>query len=107
MRCRIDKIKAMNQAAGGHYFDEDTLEGFNQRLSDFKVFEYKGRLFTYAQSRGYELMGEKIRPWSVTEIDLDTGRTRSVGIRFEITQNPETTAEDIEAAIRSIVDGGE
>lgn len=105
-RYTVEEIAYKNQEAGGHYFDEDTLEGFNQRLEDFKVLEYGGRVFVYAQSRGYELMGETIRPWSVTEIDVGTGRTKSVGLNYILTLDPKTTSEEIAKAIKAHVDQG-
>lgn len=93
----IETISNMNQEAGGHYFDKETMEFFNQRLSDFVAYKTRGRTFVIGQSRGWRVNPNApiSKPWSVAEFIPETGMMKSVILSPDIKHGDDLDRSDI------------
>jgi hypothetical protein len=51
----IYQIKELTKDTSPYFFSKDTLKGFGQRMSDFRVVEVNGRTFIYCKSTNHPL----------------------------------------------------
>lgn len=103
----LSEIVRANIGAGYQFFDRTWLEWFGQRISDFAVYQYQGRVFVHARSRGFRIpLTRKVcHPWTVAEFDPATGNVVGVKLGDEIILSEFTDAQDIEEALEAYVDG--
>ena len=80
----MSSIVAANKAAGGHYFDKDTLKFFGQKLSDFKVKMVGERVLLVAYThREWNLKFEG-KPASLAEFNPATGEIKCPDDELEL-----------------------
>jgi hypothetical protein len=111
-RFTVAGIARRNQAAGGHYFDRDTLRFFDQRRSDFLSVTINGRIFVFGRGRRWTLGTGSVHAWSVAEFDPTDGDSRPYNkttsrdlLPDSLTMNPTTTAADIRRALVDLTAG--
>ena len=99
-RYTVAEIAEANKQAGRHYFSPDTPDFFNQRLSNFHAIRTPaGRVYVYGRGRPWGWRpSERLRPWSVAEYDIETGRMNDA-LTAELKQDPSTTAHQILTAL--------
>jgi uncharacterized protein (DUF1330 family) len=75
----IDDIKAANKAAGGHWFDADTLRFFRSQVTP-TVYEGPGGVF-FVTSEQYASMEGPLHPrrYSLRQFHPETGSVDTVG----------------------------
>jgi hypothetical protein len=112
-RYSVAEIANRNQAAGGHYFDRDTLRFFNQRRSDFRTATVGGRVFVFGRGRRWTLGTGSVHAWSIAEFDTADGDLRPFDktthrdlLPDTLTMNPTTTAADIHQALTELTAEG-
>lgn len=105
MRITISQIANHNKAAGGHYFRRETLKFFNQRQSDFRIYQTKGRIFVYAPSFWESWTTGKLEKmgYSIGEYNPETGDVSGVKLPGGFNNRP-MSADAVKSALNTLAE---
>lgn len=74
----IADIKAANAKAGLHFFDRDTMRGFNSQVEPY-VYQGPGGVCLVTSEQFQDGAYKADRKWTVREFNPETGSVKTVG----------------------------
>ena len=97
----IDQAKRAVRAAGGHWFDPETLRYFGSRISSTVYSVPGGCLFVSSEHTGFARLG---RAYSVRYVS-DAGQVETVGefLQYQTRNAAHAAARREQARLRSLV----